>query len=71
VLHVNQHPPIPWPKDGAEASIWIFTQKVLGVKRRLDGTGHFEPFCLIMEIAILVFKDSGPFCPQTTGQNEG
>jgi|GEM_PF-6359403 len=59
VLFVNQHP--------GSIKLDVHT-KVLGVKRRLDGTGHFEPFCLIMEVAILVSTASGPFRTQTNGQ---
>jgi hypothetical protein len=45
-----------------------FHPKAWGVKRRLDGTGHFQPFCPIMEIALLVFTASRPFRTQTNGQ---
>ena len=68
VLYVNQHP-TDTVAERRRGSIKLdFYTKVLGVKRRLDGTGHFEPFCLIMEIALLVFTASGPFRTQTNGQ---
>ena len=71
VLYVNRHPADTLAKRRRESIKLDFHTKVLGVKRRPDGTGQFEPFCLIMEIAILVFTSSGPFCPQSNGQNDG
>ena len=71
VLYVSQHPADTVVEIRCGSIKLDFHTKVWGVKRRLDGTGHFEPFCLIMEIALLVLTASGPFCPQTNGQNDG
>jgi hypothetical protein len=71
VLDVNQHPADTIPERRCGSIKLDFHKKVLVVKHRHDGTGHFEPFCLIMEIALLVFTDSGSFCPQANGQNDG
>jgi hypothetical protein len=61
VLYVNQHP-ADTVDERRRGSIKLgFHPKAWGVKQRLGGTGHFEPFCLIMEIAILVFTAPGPF----------
>ena len=68
VLYVNRHP-ADTVAERRRGSIKLdFHTKVLDVKRRLDGAGQFEPFCLIMEIAILVFTASGPSAPRPMDQ---
>ena len=68
VLYVNQNPADTMDEKRRGSIKLDFHTIVLRVKQRLDGTGHFEPFCLIMEIALLVFTASGPFRTQTNGQ---
>jgi hypothetical protein len=64
VSYVNQHP-ADIVAERLRGSINLdFHTKVLGVKRRLDGTGQFEPFCPVMEIGLVVSAASGPFRPQ-------
>jgi hypothetical protein len=71
VLYVNQHPADTVPKRRRGSIKLDFHTKVLGVKRLLDGTGHFEPVCLIMEAALLVFTASDPFCPRLMDKTMG
>ena len=45
VLYVSQHP-TDTVAERPRGSIKLnFHTKALGMKRRIDGTGHFEPFC--------------------------
>jgi hypothetical protein len=67
VLYVNQHHADTVDERRCGSIKLDFHTKVLGVKRQIDATGHFEPFYLIMEIALLVFTASGPLCPQANG----